>query len=116
MSHALPKLEPRAEQPVQFVDEVGGIYFRAICLERAGDVVPQHSHEHDHVTLIASGRARVWCDGIWLGDFAAFHALEIKAHAKHVFLALEPLTRLACVHNLHGAAYRIAEEHELEMG
>lgn len=101
------------EQAVEYVDDVGGLYFRAICLKRAGMIVPQHSHEHDHVTLIANGEARVWVDGAWLGDFKAFRALEIKAGKKHVFMALEPNTRLACVHDLNGEPYRILAETKL---
>lgn len=101
------------DQPVQFVDEVGGLYFRAIELVEVGHTVPQHSHTYDHVTLIASGAARVWVDGAYLGEFKGFHALKVEALKKHVFQATEPHTRLVCVHQLNGAEYRIHEETRL---
>jgi hypothetical protein len=111
MDHPLPDVTGgMRHEPVEYVDDVGGLYFRAIILKHAGMVVPQHSHDHDHVTLIANGAARVWIDGKWLGDYAAFRAIEIKARAHHIFQALEPNTRLACVHNLNGGKYRIHAE------
>ena len=106
MNHPIPNgLVQRTQQPVEFVDEVGGLYFRAICLANVGDTVPQHVHDYDHVTLISSGAARVWVDGRHLGDFKGFHALEVKANREHLFQALEPNTRLACVHQMSAEAY-----------
>jgi hypothetical protein len=94
---------PLERQPVQFVDEVCGIYFRSIILERAGQCVPQHVHDHDHATFVGSGKARVWIDGEWDGDYTAGHAIAIKADKKHVFQALEDNTLLACVHDVASA-------------
>lgn len=114
--HEIPNdLRYKLDAPVEYVDDVGGVYFRAILLETAGDIVPQHVHDHDHVTLIASGKARVWVDRRWLGDFEAFRAIEIMAGKEHVFMALEPMTRLACVHVLQGAPYMFARETKLEV-
>lgn len=110
MSHPLPEGVARHDQPVEYVDDVGGLYFRAICLENVGDVVPQHAHDHAHVTLIASGKARLWIEGAWVADIPAFKAIEIEANRKHIFQALEPKTRLACVHDLKGEPYRVAKE------
>lgn len=102
--HALPEhLHEIAEQPVERIEEACGLYFRSVLLERAGTVIPQHSHDHDHATFVATGRARVWVDGVWYGDFGAAAAVPIKAGRKHVFQALEPMTRLACVHDIASA-------------
>lgn len=115
MNIPLPtKLVPLDEQPVEYVDDVGGLFFRAVCLKSAGDVIPQHSHAHDHVTLIASGAARVWVDGEYLGEFSAFRAIEIKASKHHIFQAREPNTRLVCCHQLNGKEYEILAETKLE--
>jgi len=92
-------LRPLSEQPVEFVDVVAGLYFRSIILEKVGDAVPQHSHRYDHATLVGSGRARLWVDGEWSGDFKAGVAIEIKAARQHVFQALLPNTLLVCVHD-----------------
>lgn len=102
--HALPdKLELLEQQPVERIEEVCGIYFRSVLLDRAGVVIPQHSHDHDHATFVGAGRARVWVDGTWYGDFEAGRAIAIKAGCAHVFQALEPMTRLACVHDIASA-------------
>lgn len=103
-------LIPSEKQTVEYVDEVCGIYFRAILLEQAFDVVPQHTHDYDHVTLVASGSVRLWVEGEYKGDFDAFRAIEVKARKAHIFQALEPMTRLACVHNLNGAEYKFLAE------
>lgn len=99
--HALPDtLTPRRDQPVERIDEVGGLYFRSICLANAGDAVPQHVHDHDHVTLVASGKARLWIEGAFVDDIEAFRPIVIEAGRQHVFQALVPETRLVCVHDV----------------
>jgi len=104
MNYPVPEnLPPLDTQPVEFVEEVACIYFRSILLARAGHVVPQHSHGHDHATYVGAGAARLWVDGKWVGDYPAGHAVEIKADRAHVFQALQDNTRLACVHDVSSA-------------
>ena len=57
-------------------------------IPKAGTYVPQHSHTYDHLSLLASGAMRAWCDGVHLGDFHAPAEIRIVAHAKHIFMAL----------------------------
>lgn len=102
----LPSGMRLGDQPVEYIEEVGGIYFRAILLQNIGDAVPQHTHDYAHVTLIAAGKVRLWIEGAWVADIEAFKAIEIEAHRQHVFQALEPNTRLSCVHNLNGEPYK----------
>lgn len=92
---------------VEYVDDVGGLYFRAVLLPNVGDKVPQHVHDHEHVTVVASGKARLFVDGEHKEDIAAFRAIVIEANREHMFEALEPNTRLACVHQLNGEPYRL---------
>lgn len=94
---------------VEYVDDVGGLYFRAILLPNIGDRVPQHTHDYEHVTLIAAGAARLFVDGELKGDYSAFRAIVIEANKQHVFEALEPNTRLSCVHQLNGEQYRLTK-------
>lgn len=94
---------------VEYVDDVGGLYFRAVLLPNVGDRVPQHMHDHDHVTLIASGAARLFIDGEQKEDISSFRAIVISANKQHVFEALEPNTRLACVHQLNGEQYKLVK-------
>lgn len=99
MSHPLPKMIV-TQPPVEFVEEVCGIFFRSVFLEKSGMIVWQHVHTYDHPTFIGSGSVRLWVDEEWAGDFKAGHAVGIKAGQKHLFMALEPNTRLACVHSV----------------
>lgn len=104
MGYPLPEfVNPVAEQPVEFVDEVCGLYFRSILLTNAGMIVPQHVHDHDHATLVGSGCVRLWVNGSYAGDFEAGHAVAVLKGCEHVFLALEPNTRLTCVHDVSSA-------------
>lgn len=97
-------------ETVEYIDDVGGLYFRAILLPNTGDRVPQHTHDHEHVTLIAAGAARLYVDGVRREDIRAFRAIVIEANRQHMFEALEPNTRLACVHQLNGEPYRLIKE------
>lgn len=83
---------------IEFVDEVCGIYARSILIPHAGAKVPQHEHEYDHATFVGSGRVRLIADGKLIGDFQAGQLIEVKAKTQHLFVALEPNTRLACLH------------------
>lgn len=101
--HPLPETRPLDNIPVERIEEVCGIYFRSVLLELVNTVIPQHQHDHDHATFVASGKARAWADGQWIGDYEAGSAVEIKAGSLHVFQALEPNTRLVCVHDIASA-------------
>lgn len=102
--HPLPEVtQPLPEFPVEQIVEKGGLYFRSILLKYAGTLIPQHEHDHDHVTLIGSGKARSWQDGEWIGDFGPGEVVEMKAGRSHAFQALEPNTHLTCVHSVESA-------------
>lgn len=107
MSHPIPSPVNGAElmEPVveHVIGDVAGLYFRTMLLKEVGTVVPQHTHDYDHATLIGSGSVRLWVDGEWIGDFIAGMALEIIANHEHLFQALEPMTRLTCIHTLASA-------------
>lgn len=87
---------------VESIDEVCGLYFRSILIQK-GIRVPQHVHDYDHATLVGSGRAALYIDGLMIGIFEAGQAAPITAHQKHEFEALEDNTRLICVHNIESA-------------
>lgn len=103
---AVAPLLPRgefSEYLVEFIEEVGGIYFRSIRLAKAGMFVPQHEHDHDHATFCGNGAARAWADNEWIGDVEQGRAIEIKAGRHHTFMALEDNTLLTCIHDLSSA-------------
>jgi len=93
----------RNEPLTEFCDECCGIYFRSVLLPVPHTRIPQHVHVHDHATLVASGRARVFVNGRCLGDFPAGHAVPVMAGQEHEFESLEADTRLVCVHNVESA-------------
>lgn len=99
--YPLPQVS-NLQPPVEFIEEVCGIYFRSILL-REGDFVTQHVHDHDHATYCGSGKARLWVDGEWKCDVEAGRAVEIKAGCNHAFQALTKETRLTCVHDVESA-------------
>src|SRR5437899_11208900 len=88
---------------VENIVEAGGLYFRSMLLARAGMGVPQHVHDHDHATLVGSGRLRGWSDGAWMGDKGRGEAFEVLAGRQHVVESLEPMTMVVCVHDIHSA-------------
>jgi quercetin dioxygenase-like cupin family protein len=91
-----------------------GVYVRQIALPNAGTLVPQHSHQWNHHTFVASGEVKAWKDGIPFGVYKAPTAIFIEAGAKHSFLTTELNTVLYCIHALHSAdKVAILEEHEI---
>lgn len=83
-------------KPIERIQIKGGIYFRSVMLNK-GEVVDQHTHDHDHATYIGSGKARLLIDGKPEGEYQAGDAVEIKGGVKHAFEVLEDRTILACV-------------------
>ena len=78
--------------------------------------IPQHSHETEHLSVVATGAVRVWQDGELMGDYCAPAGIVIKARVKHLFLALEPRTTVLCVHRVDesGEVAIHAEHHIVE--
>lgn len=87
---------------VEFVDEVCGIYFRSILIQK-GKRVPQHVHDYDHPTLVCSGKAALYVGGILAGIYGPGQAAPVMAGQHHDFEALENNTRLTCIHHAASA-------------
>lgn len=97
LATAIPLIEPVEQgEIVEFIEEVCGIYFRSVVL-RKGVRIPQHVHSEAHPTLVGSGSARLFVDGVYTRDVLAGHAVEIKVGQIHTFEALEDNTRLTCI-------------------
>ncbi|MFA7279604.1 MAG: hypothetical protein WC100_05875 [Sterolibacterium sp.] len=88
---------------LEFIEEVAGFYFRSILLPESGMAITQHVHDYDHATLVGSGKAALYADGEHIGDFSAGEACEVKANTNHLFVSLEPNTRLTCIHSVESA-------------
>lgn len=68
--------------------------------KKAGDIEHGHTHQFDHLTLLASGSLRVTVDGV-VSDFKAPHMIFIKKDKNHELVALEDETVAYCIHALH---------------
>lgn len=108
----LAKLPAALEPPEVELYLDDDLFVKQLWLKKAGFAVAQHSHEHDHVTMLAKGEVDVWLDGKLLGRFAAPAPIPVKAGTKHTFIAAVDDCVLYCIHALHGKDYPgIREEH-----
>lgn len=69
--------------------------------EKAGDVEHGHTHEFDHLTLLATGSLRVVANGQET-VFTAPHMIWIHKDVNHELTALEDKTVAYCIHAVHG--------------
>lgn len=75
-----------------------GIFCKLWHIPTAGTVAEAHTHTWDHLTLIMSGRVRMFSDGAELGEFAAPAVIRIMANKQHWMTALTDNVTVACVH------------------
>jgi hypothetical protein len=83
----------------------GNIWVRQNVLLKKGGATEGHYHEFDHVTLLATGKARVTVEGFDPKEFTAPTFIVIKKEHKHHFEALEDNTIWYCVfalRDVHG--------------
>ncbi len=108
-------LQAAARQPFGVeIHTADGVFVKQMVVPDAFTLIPQHSHRFAHLTMLAAGSVRVWCDGNLRGDFAAPTGITIEAETKHLFQTLEPATVLYCVHHLGQAEHvEILEEHQI---
>ncbi len=100
------------EQPISTdIALYGGVFAKRHVIPKAGTYVPQHAHSYDHLSLLAAGALRAWCDGVLVGDFIAPAEIRIPANTKHTFLALADATTFYCLHNTEH--FDEVERHEL---
>ena len=113
MSETLPvSFDVAPDQPISTdIALYGGVFAKRHVIPKAGTYVPQHSHGYDHLSLLASGAMRAWCDDKLVGNFKAPAEIRIPAGTKHTFLALTDETIFYCIHNAD--AFEEDECHEL---
>lgn len=96
----IPKLVEIPEEPTWEFTTIDDVFMKQISMPFSGYVVGQHSHDHDHGTLLARGSVRVWKSGGFDADYTAPTCIQIAAGIKHTFMALENDTLLYCIHNV----------------
>jgi len=84
-------------EPEIKLGSVKNLYSRQMHFVRAGDVEQGHTHQFDHLTLLASGSLRVNVDGITT-DYKAPHMIWIHKDVMHELMALEDNTVAFCIH------------------
>ena len=108
-------LLPEVEQPNEVSIAISdGMFIKHYRIKKAGTYLPQHSHRHNHVTMVCHGSIRAWVDGKYLGVFTAPKALDIRANTKHIFEVMEDNTTLACIHRIDRTGeIEVTEEHQI---
>jgi quercetin dioxygenase-like cupin family protein len=86
-------------QPQIQIGLVDNIYSRMMYFKNKGDIEIGHTHQFDHLTLLAKGSLKVTIDGV-ATDFVAPHMIYIHADKVHELVALTDETVAYCIHAL----------------
>lgn len=78
---------------------VANLFSRMMHFAHAGDTEQGHTHNFDHLTLLAKGKLKVTVDG-QMSEFTAPQMIYIKADKTHELVALEDDTLAYCIHAL----------------
>lgn len=78
---------------------VANLYSRMMHFQRAGDTEVGHTHQFDHLTLLAKGRLKVTVEGTST-EFTAPHMIYIHKDKVHELEALTDNTVAYCIHAL----------------
>lgn len=78
---------------------VANLYSRMMHFKRAGDTEIGHTHQFDHLTLLAKGKLKVTVEGV-ATDFTAPHMIYIHKDKVHELEALTDETVAYCIHAL----------------
>ena len=78
---------------------VANLYSRMMWFHKAGDIEVGHTHQFDHLTLLAKGKLKVTVEGI-ATEFTAPHMIYIHKDKVHELEALTDETVAYCIHAL----------------
>lgn len=88
-----------ANSPVVALGCVANLFSRQMHFLKKGDIEHGHSHQYDHLTLLAHGSLDVIVDGKKT-KFVAPSMIYIKEQKNHELIALEDNTVAYCIHAL----------------
>jgi len=86
-------------EPFVRIGCVANLYSRMMHFKKAGDVEIGHTHQFDHLTLLASGKLQVTVEGN-VTEFTAPHMIYIHKDKVHELVALSDNTIAYCIHAL----------------
>jgi quercetin dioxygenase-like cupin family protein len=86
-------------EPAITIGCVANLFSRMMYFKRAGDTEFGHTHQFDHLTLLATGKLKVTVDGIST-EFTAPHMIYIHKDRVHELVALADETVAYCIHAL----------------
>lgn len=89
-------------EPKITLGKVANLWSRMMNFEKSGDIEYGHTHQFNHLTLLASGKLQVTVDGI-ISVFESPHMIYIHKDKKHELMALEDNTVAFCIHAIRGA-------------
>lgn len=78
---------------------VANLYSRMMHFKKAGDIEVGHTHQFDHLTLLAKGKLKVTVEGM-VTEFTAPHMIYIHKDKVHELVALTDDTVAYCIHAL----------------
>lgn len=78
---------------------VANLYSRMMWFRKAGDIEVGHTHQFDHLTLLAKGKLKVTVEGVST-EFTAPHMIYIHKDKVHELEALTDETVAYCIHAL----------------
>lgn len=87
-------------QPIVHIGCVANLFSRMMHFEKAGDIEIGHTHQFDHLTLLAKGKLKVTVEGK-TSEFTAPHMIYIHKDKVHELEALTDETVAYCIHALH---------------
>lgn len=85
--------------PLVQIGCVANLYSRMMHFQKAGDIEIGHTHQFDHLTLLAKGKLKVTVDGV-ATEFTAPHMIYIRKDKVHELVALTDGTVAYCIHAL----------------
>ena len=86
-------------EPVVHIGCVANLFSRMMHFKKAGDMETGHTHQFDHLTLLAKGKLKVTVDGE-ATEFTAPHMIYIRKDKVHELVALTDETVAYCIHAL----------------
>lgn len=78
---------------------VANLFSKQMHFAKSGDVEQGHTHNFDHLTLLAAGSLKVTVEGKST-EYKAPQMIYIKADKNHELVALEDNTVAYCIHAL----------------